>query len=61
MEEGTPTGPPVTLLCHVLPGPAADGRFVGHVEVVATGERIAVAGLDDLVRLLERLGELERA
>jgi hypothetical protein len=51
---GAPTGPPMTLLCHLLPGPAAAGRFVGHVELIHTGERIAVADVAGLLLLLTR-------
>ena len=51
---GAPTGPPITLLCHVLAGPAAAGRFVGHVELIHTGERIAVADVASLLMLLAR-------
>lgn len=50
----TPAGPPMTLLCHVLSGPAAAGRFVGHVELIHTGERIAVADVAGLLALLTR-------
>ncbi|MDT7753809.1 MAG: hypothetical protein QOD96_7471 [Pseudonocardiales bacterium] len=49
-----PTGPPMALLCHLLPGPAAAGRFVGHVELIHTGERIAVADVAGLLALLIR-------
>jgi len=49
-----PTGPPMTLLCQLLPGPAAAGRFVGHVELIHTGERIAVADVASLLELLAR-------
>ena len=55
VATGAPTGPPLILLCHLLPGPAAAGRFVGHVEVVETGERIAVTHIGDLGEVLARL------
>jgi len=43
------------VVLRVLPGPAADGRLVGEAEVVATGERITIRAVEDLVALLSRL------
>ena len=46
-----------TLVCHVLSEPAGAGRFVGRVEVVATGEVVSVRDLTDLADLLIRLNQ----
>jgi hypothetical protein len=45
----------VSLVLRFLAGPAGEGRLVGQVEVVATGEVVAVNGAADLVALAGRL------
>jgi hypothetical protein len=46
---------PFTLLLRLLPRPGADGRLVGHAEVVATHEVVAIGGEVDLIDLVRRL------
>jgi hypothetical protein len=41
----------VTLVLRLLPGPLQEGELVGHAEVVATGESVALRGVADLVDL----------
>lgn len=41
----------VTLVLRLLPGPLEEGELVGHAEVVATGESVALRGVADLVDL----------
>jgi hypothetical protein len=48
---------PLTLVCHLLAEPAASGRVVGHVEVVTTGEVVAVTDVADLQALLVRVSD----
>lgn len=50
---------PLTLVCHLLVEPAVEGRLVGHVEIVNTGETASITSVADLVVLVERLGSLE--
>jgi len=50
---------PLTLVCHLLVEPAVEGRLVGHVEIVNTGETVSITSVADLVVLVERLGSLE--
>ena len=45
----------ITLVCEVLTGPARSGRFVGRVEVVATGEVVPIRDLHALLDLVRRL------
>lgn len=45
----------VTLVCAVLTEPGMEGRFVGHVEVVATGELVSVRNVDELLLLVQRV------
>ena len=45
----------LTLVCHLLVDQAVAGRLVGHVEVVRTGEVVAITGADELVALVEHL------
>jgi hypothetical protein len=45
----------ITLICEVLTGPAAEGRFVGRAQVVATGEVVAITAIADLIALVQRL------
>jgi len=45
----------ITLICEVLTEPAANGRFVGRVQVVATGELVPITGIADLLALIHRL------
>lgn len=56
MNAGRPTARQVTLICNVLTEPAAEHRFVARVEVVATGEHVAVRSVDELLALVERVG-----
>ncbi len=48
-------GRPLAIVCRLLVEPAAEGRVVGHVEDVDTGENVAVTGVDDLLALIVRL------
>jgi hypothetical protein len=45
----------LSLVLRFLTEPARDGRLVGNVEVVATGERVLIQSPDDLVQLVNRL------
>ena len=45
----------ITLICEVLTEPATNGRFVGRVQVVATGELVPITGVGDLIALIHRL------
>ena len=49
------TSRPVCLLLTALGTAASRAEFVGRVEVVTTGEVIAVRSLDELGQLLKRL------
>ncbi len=51
----------LSLVLRFLIEPALDGRLVGNVEVVATGERVLIQSPDDLVRLVNRLAADDRA
>ena len=53
-------GAPVSLLLHVLPGPASAGLIVGRIETVATGETTPLRAQDDLAEVILRL-TLDRA
>lgn len=46
---------PLSLLVTALPGPARGGELVGHAQVVATGDVVAVHSLTELGVLLRRL------
>ena len=50
---------PLTLVCHLLVEPAIEGRVVGHIEIVNTGETVSITSVDELVRLVARVGALE--
>jgi hypothetical protein len=45
----------ITLICEVLTEPATNGRLVGRVQVVATGELVPITGVADLLALIHRL------
>lgn len=45
----------ISLILRILSGPAADGRLVGQVEVVETGEVIPVHTGEELAELARRL------
>ena len=45
----------VSLLVRLVSDAAADGKLVGHAEVVATGEVVVLRSTDDLVALALRL------
>lgn len=49
------SGRPVTLLLTVVAAAAARGEVVGRVEVVSTGEVVAVRSSADLAALLVRV------
>jgi hypothetical protein len=49
------TGTTISVVLRVLAGPAAQGRLVGQVEVVDTGEVVALSETDDLAALVQRL------
>ena len=46
---------PFTLLLRLLPQHGATGRIVGHAEIVATSEVVAIGTEDDLIALVRRL------
>jgi hypothetical protein len=46
---------PLTIVCQLMAEPAAEGRFVGNVEDVDTGDVAAVASVEELLALLVRL------
>ena len=50
----------LSLVLRFLTEPARDGRLVGNVEVVDTGERVMIQSPDDLVQLVNRLAADER-
>ena len=50
---------PVTIVCHLLVEPALEGRVVGHVEIVNTGDSVAITNVAELVALIERVANLE--
>lgn len=45
----------MTVLLRVLGPAASEGEVVGHAEVVDTGEKVPLRGVDDLFVLLRRL------
>jgi hypothetical protein len=47
----------VTLVCHLLVAPAVEGRVVGRVDVVATGDSVSVNGVDELLALVQDQAE----
>lgn len=51
---------PVSLVLRCLPAPAADGALVGQVEVVETGEVLAMRDLDELVAHVQRVAAERR-
>jgi hypothetical protein len=50
---------PLTIVCHLLVEPAAEGRIVGHVEIVNTGDTVAITSVAELVALIERAASIE--
>ena len=46
---------PVSFVLRVLPGPAARGQLIGHLELVSTGDVVAVRDGDDVAALVCRL------
>ena len=50
---------PLTIVCHLLVEPALEGRVVGHLEVVNTGETVAITSVEDLTALIGRVANLE--
>ena len=46
---------PFALLLKLLPEPGARGDLVGHVEVIATSEVVAIGTGADLVALVQRI------
>jgi len=50
---------PLTIVCHLLVEPALEGRVVGHLEVVNTGETVAITSVEDLTALIGRVASLE--
>jgi hypothetical protein len=50
---------PLTIVCHLMADAAAEGRIVGHVDVVNTGDAVAIKSIEDLIALVERFGLLE--
>jgi hypothetical protein len=53
--EERPLSRQITLICEVLTEPAINGRLVGRVQVVATGELVPITGIADLLALIHRL------
>ena len=51
---------PFTLLLRLLPQHGTDGRLVGHAEVVATSEVVAIGTEHDLIELVRRLSTDEQ-
>jgi len=39
--------------------PASEGRVVGHIEVVNTGETVAITNVAELTALIARVANLE--
>jgi hypothetical protein len=50
---------PLTIVCHLLVDAATDGRVVGHVEIVNTGESVPITNVDELVALVTRAAAVE--
>jgi hypothetical protein len=50
---------PLTIVCHLLVEPATEGRVVGHVEIVNTGDAVAVTSVAELVEVIARFARLE--
>ncbi len=46
---------PLTVLLRLRAESARDGAVVGHVEVIETGEVVAVKNTGDLTSLIQRL------
>jgi hypothetical protein len=50
---------PLTIVCHLLVEPAVEGRLVGHVEIVNTGDTVAITSVAELIELIGRCARLE--
>jgi hypothetical protein len=50
---------PLTIVCHLLVEPAIEGRLVGHVEIVNTGDTVAITNIAELVEVIGRCARLE--
>ena len=50
---------PLTIIVRAVPHAAAEGRVVGHVEIVDSGDIVPIADVGELVDLLRRLAESE--
>ena len=50
---------PLTIVCHLLVEPAVEGRLVGHVEIVNTGDTVAVTSVAELIEVIARCARLE--
>ena len=50
----------VSVVLRLLPGPLGEGEVVGQVEVVSTGEQVAVNGLAELLAVLVDAGRAAR-
>lgn len=50
---------PLTVVCHLLTEPAIEGRVVGQLAVVNTGETVAITNVNELIALIERAASLE--
>ena len=48
----------ISLVLRVLSEPASEGRLVGQVEVVDTGEIVPLTTSDELLRLVRRLSDV---
>lgn len=48
---------PFSVLLRLLPEHGTEGRIVGHAEVVATSEVVAIGAEVDLIELIRRLSE----
>lgn len=55
------TSRPLTVIVRALPRAAIEGRVAGEVEIVDTGEIVHIAGIDQLVDLLQHLATAEDA
>jgi hypothetical protein len=56
--EERPLTRQITLICEVLTEPAVNGRLVGRVQVVSTGELVPITGIADLLALIQRLSAI---
>ena len=57
-HQGTARGEasrPISVVLRVIPQAAFEGRIAGRIEVVDTGESIAIRDLDELVERLRQL------